>query len=83
MNRGLVLEKYFGSYPNESLYDNDEELKERLRTMTEAVRDLRVAAVLARSITQLHEVHVLEHDLSMIYAIVMQRRQRKNPLIGV
>lgn len=81
-NRGVLIEKYFANYPDESMYDNDAEIDERFDVMDECIRELRNQAVANRSIKELQELQSIEHDRALLGMLIKQKRAMRELLAG-
>lgn len=68
---------FFQAYPEETIYDNVEEVNARLTTMRDCVVALRGAAIAAQSVQQLRDVHVLEVEFNGVYTMLRQRQAQK------
>lgn len=83
MNRGQSIQRFFDAYPSGDVFENDDEMKERLTTMMQAVSDLRVLAITNASIKELQEVQTLEAEMGKVLVTVDQIRKRRRTLVGI
>lgn len=78
-----LIDQFFDNYPDETLFDNVDEVNRRIQIMVQAVQRMREAAIEQRSIELLEKARTLDAEAGQLFLMLQQRHAQRAMKSGI